>query len=84
MNVKRPNVSNCIGKDKIIKMGLISAFTIPNMKAAKSAGTSPVILTAGPIKYGMTRRTMAFANHLIMNVRFPNTSTPLVKMSSYT
>jgi hypothetical protein len=48
-NVKRPKVSNCIGRAKMTKTGLINALTIPNKKAAMSAGMSPVIRTAGPI-----------------------------------
>jgi hypothetical protein len=40
------------------------------MKAARSAGMNPVILTAGAIRYGIMKRTIAFANHLMINERF--------------
>lgn len=82
MNVNNPRVSNCKGRDKIIKTGRMSAFTIPNMNAAKSTGTSPVTRTEGPMRYGMMRRTIALASHLIINVFLRNCNTSLAEASS--
>lgn len=68
--VKRPSVKILIGKVKIIKIGLITAFTNPKTTAANKAAPKPVNFTPGIKKAAIVTATVLISQLIIIFIYF--------------